>query len=335
MAPYTLQGPDTSYAQGALNPANFPGQFAIVNASRANIGLATGSYYHQQVTAFRNQGRHIGHYFFNGNLDPTTCANYFVAQLFDHRAEDSLWLDCESEPGTNTVAWGPGKALVFVQRVYQLTGKRVGIYLNKSLMNGANWSELVAFGSPLWLAYYDTALPPLRWWTFATVWQHTSAGYDHNRALPSLLTGVAPTPVKPKGPTVIFRKNYQDRQQRQLAPGGKLFLNNGKSDVNVVGPVSSDYFISPHVVITGLTYGDSVTVLLVWENTKNAKPGDHPSYHYSDTRSANREGEIHISLTFQHGVAKGDMVFVQVESDATNQSTGTTQLIDCDTRAIA
>lgn len=196
--PYPLEGPDTSYAQGNVDPANFPGQFAIVNASRANIGLATGSYYHQQVDAFRRAGRHVGHYFFNGNVDPVECANYYVNNLYA-KPGDSHWLDSESEPGTKTVAWVPDTALAFMQTVKQRIGIVPGIYLNHSLLTSHDWTRVKNFGAKLWLAWYNDTLPAdIPYWGAPTIWQYTSSGYDHNRALAALgtaSTGGGATPL--------------------------------------------------------------------------------------------------------------------------------------------
>lgn len=175
-----LEGVDISYAQANYQPGGE--SFIVVNASRANIGLATGSWYHRQVDTARAHGKEVGHYFFNGNISPSVCANYFVDNLYDLRAQDVLVLDVESEGGTNTAAWTPAQALEFARVVFARTGKKVGIYLNQSLMNGSDWSSVVAFGCWLWIAYYNPYPPVIRWWPDWTMWQYTSTPIDRNRS---------------------------------------------------------------------------------------------------------------------------------------------------------
>jgi lysozyme len=174
-----LEGVDVSYAQGNYRPGSEA--FVIVNASRANIGLAVGSQYHNQVANARAAGKHVGHYFFNGNVDPVRCANYFCDNL-SYQDGDSLWLDVEAEGSTGTPAWNPSQALAFLNQVKARIGVVPGVYLNRSLMDGFNWSAVVAAGAPLWIAYYNPAPPPIRWWPTWTVWQYTSTPIDRNKA---------------------------------------------------------------------------------------------------------------------------------------------------------
>lgn len=187
MPTYPVSGVDLSYAQGHPNVAALPGSFVICNASRANEGLVVGSDYVWQADATRAAGKELGHYFFNGNVDPTACANFFVANLHDYKPGDALVLDAESEKATNTVAWSPSKVLAFAQQVKKLTGQTIGVYLNESLMNGANWTDVVDFGVWLWLAYPAAQLPPIHYWSHASIWQFTSTGgLDQNKAVGSL-----------------------------------------------------------------------------------------------------------------------------------------------------
>lgn len=227
MKPYTLEGPDTSYAQGAVNPANFPGQFAVVNASRANIGLAVGSYYHQQIDAFRAAGRHCGHYFFNGNTSPTICATFFVNNLYARKG-DTYHLDIEDEPGTGTVHWNPSQVLEFDDVVFRMTGQHLkSVYLNKSIRDSYDWSAVATRGIELWLAWYNSTLPPLDEFGQPTVWQYTSAGYDHNRATDDLLSDspVAPPQLEDDGMILI---TSPERGYFMVGPGYSYKVRNGE-----------------------------------------------------------------------------------------------------------
>lgn len=180
MVAYPYSGADISYAQGNPAASAFPGQFVIVNASRGNVGLVVGSEYHNQVNTMRAAGKWIGHYFFNGDSNtgpsPLASANFFVANLYNHALSDVLVLDVES---TGVVAWTPAQALVFAKQVFALTGKKIGIYLNQSLLK-QDWSALVEFGCWLWMADYSGGPYPSGNWPVATMVQTSSAGFDHD-----------------------------------------------------------------------------------------------------------------------------------------------------------
>lgn len=204
-----LEGVDVSYAQGNYRPGTE--DFVIVNASRANIGLAVGSKYRNQVANARAAGKHVGHYFFNGNVDPVRCANYFVDNLAYVKG-DSLWLDVEAEGSTNTPAWSPAQALAFVNQVKARTGVTPGVYLNQSLMNSHDWSAVVATGAPLWIAYYNPRPPAIRWWPTWAVWQYTSTPIDRNRAQVPL------TSTAGGNATPIQEKEGDDMPRYQITP---------------------------------------------------------------------------------------------------------------------
>lgn len=186
-----LEGFDSSWIQGNYQPPAWA-SFGIANASRANVGLTVGSHYHEQVNNFRNAGIEVGHYFFNGNIDPTTCADFFVDNLHDFRAGDTLWLDCEGEAGTGTSAWTGGNAFVWIQRVIARLGVpagSVGVYANASVLNAGDWGPVAALGCPLWVAAWgftpdaDTIAP----WADWAVWQDGNRdGVDHNLAKTAL-----------------------------------------------------------------------------------------------------------------------------------------------------
>lgn len=212
-------GVDISYAQGNYQPNTE--SFIIINASRANVGLVVGSMYHTQVQTARAHGKEVGHYFFNGNIDPVTCANFFVDNLYDLRSGDVLVLDVESEGSTGTVAWSPAQTLAFAKQVKARTGVTIGVYLNRSLMDGADWSAVVAYGCWLWIAYYNSTPPPIKWWPSWTLWQWTSVGVDKNQAKQSLaqirtsVTGGGATPL----PNPMIPKDEDMPQVRHRVDG--------------------------------------------------------------------------------------------------------------------
>jgi lysozyme len=224
-----LEGVDVSYAQGNYQPG--PESFVIVNASRANIGLAVGSRYRQQVANARAAGKHVGHYFFNGNIDPVRCADFFVTNLL-YQPGDSLWLDCESEASTGTVAWTPAQAAAFNARVVSHGLPVPGTYLNRSLMDGFDWSQVVAQGAPLWIAYYNPAPPPIKWWPTWTVWQYTSTPIDRNKAQGALVASLAAAPIQEEED-----EDVEGFYIQADSAGAKYYFSPSKGNVR---PVSSD-----------------------------------------------------------------------------------------------
>jgi hypothetical protein len=185
------EGVDTSFWNGNFTPSA-PATFNIINASRANNGgLGVGSQYHTQVDNARSVGCEVGHYFFNGNIDVAACARFFVANLYDFRkGRDVIVLDSEAEPSTGTRAWTPSQVLLWAQIVTQLLGipmSTVGVYLNRSLMTGYDWSAVVAAGIWLWIAYPGSNPGSISYWPDWTMWQYTSAGgLDRNKSKKTL-----------------------------------------------------------------------------------------------------------------------------------------------------
>lgn len=180
-------GIDVSYAQADYHPG--AENFVIINASRANNGpLEIGSYYHEQVDNALAAGKEIGHYFFNGNQDAPTCARFFIANLYRYAPGHLLVLDVESEPASGTVAWSPAQVLQFAQVVHAATGEWITVYLNQSIMLNSDWSAVVAAGCPLWIAYYSSSAPSVRYWPAWSIWQHASVPLDQNVAQETLAT---------------------------------------------------------------------------------------------------------------------------------------------------
>lgn len=141
---------------------------------------------------------------------------------------------------------------------------------------------------------------------------------------------------KPKETKVMETYHREDRNARDLAPGAQTYLRDvaKNTDLNVVGQVGA-YAITPHLYAEGLDPEDSLQIVLVWENTANDPPSSKMSPHYAESVRANRDGVINHTVTFQRGVASGDMVFVRVTAPETNKNTAKITLIDCDAYSFA
>lgn len=98
-------------------------------------------------------------------------ADFFVDTAGDV-SEELLVLDWEVKHA-DPVGW----CLTWLNRVFERTGCRPLIYINKSTRNGFNWSPVIAGNFGLWLASYDgvTDQPAANGWAVAMK-QYTSSG---------------------------------------------------------------------------------------------------------------------------------------------------------------
>lgn len=87
-----------------------------------------------------------GMYHFTQGGTPVAEADYFLGAVGPLGGGEQLALDCEV-----TLPDPPGYCLAFLDRVYQRTGVRGWVYLNRDTVDNHNWG-LVARYYPLWLA---------------------------------------------------------------------------------------------------------------------------------------------------------------------------------------
>lgn len=118
-------------------------------------------------------------------LNPVAEADFFVKNTKNYFGHGIPVLDWEPGDAGNVSA-----AKAFLDRVHELTGYKPIIYMNASTENGYDWSPVVAGDYGLWLAGYPSeryiqgfrtsAQYPcpyhLKHWSFALMWQYTSAG---------------------------------------------------------------------------------------------------------------------------------------------------------------
>ncbi len=171
---------DISFDQGPISAPAFAAMKAagitrvIHKAGGSNVGHEyTDSQYFGNVGRARSVGCLIGHYWFNGAIDPVSDANYFVDHLTGHQAEDWLILDVENE---NYPHWNPVQVLAFAKQVYARTGVKIIVYMSSSVTREQDWSAVVAFGCGLWVADYTGRIPTIAHWTSWVAWQFTSSG---------------------------------------------------------------------------------------------------------------------------------------------------------------
>jgi lysozyme len=172
------EGVDISTWQGNYTPpANV--EFVIANASRANNGsLQTGDHYIPQINAARALEKDVGHYFFNGNIDPAVCADFFVTHLHDFRYGELIAIDTEDEPSTGTVAWNPVQVNRFLDRVasiLRIPRTATAVYMNRNVRSRYDWSGVWATGTRKWISSPGT--DPGDW----DIWQYSFTPLDLDR----------------------------------------------------------------------------------------------------------------------------------------------------------
>lgn len=172
MTVYPHTGSDTSWPQGPkfVGPPTFQIVAAVSGDSvTSDSGRFVQKTYHSQVDAARAAGREIGHYMFNG-WDPVSMAEFFVANLYDFRAGDTLWTDVERQ-SNGSAQWSPAQTRLANATVKSLSGVLPGDYINQSTMKSVNWEPNVAAGELLWLAAPGNSNPAVTQWPSAAMVQ--------------------------------------------------------------------------------------------------------------------------------------------------------------------
>lgn len=176
---------DISKWQGNPNFNTYKAQGAtgvIHKAGGSNAGRYVDSQYRNNAPAIRAAGLALGHYWFNGEGDPTTDADFFVNNLTAYAAGDILVLDVESEG--SMAHWNRDQALAWLRRVYARTGTKAHVYMSSSVTRSGGWEAVAAEGYPLWVASYGSnnggqgSSPSIGGWANWSGWQYTSNPID-------------------------------------------------------------------------------------------------------------------------------------------------------------
>ena|GEM_PF-1549872 len=154
-----LQGIDIFSGQGSMNTANVDADFVIVKATQGT--QYTNPYYISQANGALGANKLLGFYHYAstnwGGGDPIAEADYFVSRVQTYAGRAVLVLDWEGgDDGTNdnfgkNDAW---YAKTFLDRVYQRTGIKGLLYINKGTAVSKDWSSVANAGYELWVAQY-------------------------------------------------------------------------------------------------------------------------------------------------------------------------------------
>ncbi|QXG07717.1 putative endolysin [Curtobacterium phage Penoan] len=146
-----LNGIDISGYQDNDAGSAVPADFVIVKATEGTTYVS--SHCDPQVQGARKAGRLVGVYHFASGIPGAEAeADFFVRQVRGYIGQAILVLDWEA----NAIRKGPAYALAFLNRVHALTGVKPLIYMSTSVVNGYDWSAVVAADYGLWSAAYGS-----------------------------------------------------------------------------------------------------------------------------------------------------------------------------------
>ena len=218
-----------------------------------------------QIQAVQKAGKQLGLYhFIRGDVDTKAQADYFYNQIKNYANQDGviLVLDWEEPSGYPHLTGNEPK--VFLDRIYQLTGKKGLLYIGHKDVISANydWSDITGDYS-LWVAGYpvnkgDAFSTELQQWADANyfsnkayqkavvaMWQYDSVPYDRSifygdvntwKAYGNKNGKVNPTPVKPSPTPSVKPATVSSIQQFKNA--GNHFTNTKTFKVDKIAKVN-------------------------------------------------------------------------------------------------
>lgn len=194
-----LTGIDIATYQQTLNIEALPAagvDLVIHKASGANGGrLYVDSGYRRIAPRIRATGMALGHYFFNGPVNPSESARFFVDNLVAYQNGDVIALDVEAE-GLQNVAWATDWFEAVLERI---PDANLFLYTTQGIAGAWNWKPVIDLGVRLWIAAPGNDTPSTGQWNGWAIHQHTweaaYAGYrplDGNRVREDVLTPARP-----------------------------------------------------------------------------------------------------------------------------------------------
>lgn len=146
---------DLNKWKGVVNLAAMPVDAMITKATGGNGYVDPTCDVNVQQAIALNMPWGIYHYFndgFNDN-DPISEADWFIQNCQGYFGKGQIWLDWER--GGNPNVGRPDMALTWLEHVRTTTGfKPAGVYASTSVIQGYDWSAVIAAGYALWDAEY-------------------------------------------------------------------------------------------------------------------------------------------------------------------------------------
>lgn len=179
----SMNGIDISNHQAGLNLDAVPCDFVICKATEGT-GFVD-KYCDGWVQKAISMGKPFGVYHFaTGGTSGRTEAEYFYNNIKGYVGKGILILDWEASAVNKGVAY----AKEFLDRLKELTGIKGMIYMSNSVVNGYDWSSVVAGDYGLWNAGYYAGYQTMGYnpdapliggtgaWSGAAMYQYTSSG---------------------------------------------------------------------------------------------------------------------------------------------------------------
>ena len=186
-----ISGIDIYDGEYGIDLSKTGASFVIVKASQ---GTTAQGHYRALANAALKNSQLLGLYHFvDVRKGAEAEAAFFAKCVSPYLGHAALFLDWENNDvtGQKNITAGPKYAKAFLDKLYELTGVRAGIYMNKSCATEYDWTAVAKAGYPLWGAqylnkYYNNQVygfvkdPTLTtgWgaWGKPTIYQYTSRG---------------------------------------------------------------------------------------------------------------------------------------------------------------
>lgn len=179
----SLNGIDISNHQAGIDLAKVPADFVICKATEGTgfVDVYCGGF----IRAAEDLGRKTGVYHYaTGKSTGRAEADFFYENIRGYVKKSLLVLDWEGKATER----GPGYAMDFLNRLYELTRVKPLIYMNNSTVNGYDWTEAVKGDYGLWNAGYFAGETTMEYrpdaplsgnlgaWGTCALYQYTSSG---------------------------------------------------------------------------------------------------------------------------------------------------------------
>lgn len=182
----SLKGIDIANYQKTLDLTKIVADFVIIKVTEGThyINPSFEKHYKQAVQS----NKLIGFYHYANGTNANNEADFFLKNIGSKIGTGILCLDWE---GKNNSLFGSKKDVTwcnqFSNRIYEKSGKRIFIYMSKSVCRQHDWSA-VAVNNPLWVAQYKnynkTNYQTNPWtdskgygaWKSPTIFQYSSSG---------------------------------------------------------------------------------------------------------------------------------------------------------------
>jgi len=168
----SLNGIDISNWQSDIDLQRVPSDFVICKATEGT-GFKDPTFDRFMKTLI-GMGKRAGAYHFARVGNPEEQAAAFVDAVRPYLGNITLWLDWENQEiaGEVVIDQGPSWAKRWLDKVFELTGTRPGIYTSKNVANSYDWTAVKKAGYPLWGAQYAD---------YNTVWGYDSDPWESNQ----------------------------------------------------------------------------------------------------------------------------------------------------------